>query len=598
MNLEVTSVSKRPEKLSDAASAIQVVTDDDIEQSGASSLPEALRLASNLEVAQIDSRQWAISARGFNDLFADKMLVMIDGRSVYTPLYAGVYWDVQNPMLEDIDRIEVISGPGATLWGDNAVNGVINITTKSARDTQGGILTAGVGTELDDFASVRYGGQVAPGVYCRVYGEYFDDGNTVRPNGSSDQDAWRMGQGGFRMDSYASPGSQFTLQGDVYAGATTEEGQDNVHMSGDNLLGRWTKALDGDDDLKIQLYYDHTTRNIPGSFSENLDTYDLDFQDHFRTGGGGQDVVWGGGCRIEGDAIVNSASEAFLPPDVTNVWFNTFAQDEFALAADSVHLTVGTKLEHNPYTGFELEPSVRATWTLGPESTLWSAVSRAVRTPSRIDTDLYEPAAPPYREEGGADVASEKLLAYELGFRVEPDPRLALGIATFYDDYTDLRSLDPLDPPRAFPVQVASDFTGDSAGAELTADWQVTPIWRLRAGYTELRVHTEPASGTIARGGNRSISLDPNHQASLRSALDLSRSWELDADLRYVGPIGNQALPGYAEMDARLGWRPGAGWEYSIVGQNLLHPEHAEFDAPGSRSEIPRSVFAKASWEF
>ena len=598
LDMVVTSVSKRPEKLLDVASAIQVITGDDISRSGATSIPEALRLASNLEVAQIDSRQWAISARGFNDLFADKMLVLIDGRSVYTPLYGGVYWDVQDTLLEDIDRIEVISGPGATQWGANAVNGVINITTKSAKDTQGGLLLGGGGTELSDFGGARYGGRLAPNVYYRIYGKYTERGNSDEPNGQNGNDAWRTGQGGFRVDWEAAGGNVITFQGDAYDATMGQVGPDNIRANGGNLLGRWSDQVTDSSDFKVQVYYDQTHRRIPGSFTQNVGTYDSDFQYHLLLGNA-HDIVCGFGYRREDDSIVNyTPAEAFLPPDRGQKLFNAFAQDDIALGQGQWHLIVGSKIEHNDYTGFELEPSGRLAWTPDRKQTVWTAVSRAVRTPNRVDVDLYSPATPPYTIAGGPNVVSEKLIAYELGYRVQVDPRLAVSVSTFYNDYHDLRSLEPLDPPLPFPVVRSSGLAGDSVGAELTADWRVTNAWRLRAGYTDLRASSEPQPGTPDRSASRSVAHDPNQQFSLHSLWDVSDTWQLDANFRAIGPISSQSVPGYAEMDLRLGWRPGAGWELSIDGQNLLHSQHAEFDPPGTRRDIPRSVYGNTSWRF
>ena len=597
MDIEVTSVSKRPEKLSEAASAIQVVTADDVRRAGATSLPEALRAASNLEVAQIDSRQWAISARGFNNVFADKMLVLIDGRSVYTPLYAGAYWDVQDTMLEDLDRIEVISGPGATQWGANAVNGVINITSKSAKDTQGSLVTAGGGSELRTAAAARYGGQLAPGVFYRVYAKYFDRGDSVRPNGDKSNDAWRAGQAGFRVDWAPATDNQLTLQSDVYDGTEGQSGPDNIRANGGNLLGRWSRTLAENSDVKLQLYYDRTHRRIPGSFTQNIDTYDLDFQ-HRRPLGPAHDLVWGFAYRLVDDGVQNTPANAFLPPRVKRQWLSSFLQDEIALVPDRWHVTLGTKVEHNDYTGFEFQPSARLAWTPDKQQTFWSAFSRAVRTPSRIDRDLYSPATPPFRIAGGSKVVSEKLLAAEFGYRVQLAPSLALALATFDNFYDDLRSLEPLTPPLAFPVEASSGLRGHSGGAELTADWRVTPGWRLRGGWTELRVSSEPQPGTRDRSTRDSIARDPNHQIFLRSLLDLSARWECDTDLRYVSEIGNQNLPGYTELDVRLGWRPTAAWELSLSGQNLLHDHHAEFNSPGARREIQRGFFGKAAWHF
>jgi iron complex outermembrane receptor protein len=597
MDIDVTSVSKRPEKLFEAASAIQVITGDDVRRSGATSLPEALRFASNLEVAQIDSRQWAITARGFNNVFADKMLVLIDGRSVYTPLYAGVYWDVQDTLLEDLDRIEVISGPGSTQWGANAVNGVINITTKSAKDTQGGLLTSSVGSELRDSGGARYGGRIAPGIYYRVYGKYSERGDSVRPNGSGSNDAWRMLQGGARVDADVGAGNVLTFQGDVYNGSLGQISPDDISVSGNNLLGRWSRTLDTNSDLKLQVYLDRTHRSMPGSFTQDLQTEDLDFQHRFPLGTA-HDIVWGLGYRVVADDIANTPANAFLPPKVTREWANIFAQDEITLSKDRLMLTLGTKLEHDGYIGYEWEPSARMAWTPNKRNTLWAAVSRSVRTPSRIDRDLFSPAIPPYRIAGGSKVVSEKLLAYEIGYRLELTPNLVTSIATFFNDYADLRSLEPLNPPLAFPVQASSGLEGRSTGAELTADWQATPAWRLRAGYTEMRVSSERQAGTVDRGTRDSIARDPNRQIQLRSLLNIRANWEFDNALRYVAPIGSQSLPGYTELDVRLGWRPARNWEISLQGTNLLHRSHPEFNTFNGRREIQRSMQVKASWRF
>jgi iron complex outermembrane receptor protein len=598
MDIQVTSVSKRPERLSETASAIQVITGDDIRRAGSTSLPEALRLASNLEVAQIDSRQWAITARGFNNVFADKMLVLIDGRTVYTPLYAGVYWDVQDTMIEDLDRIEVISGPGATQWGANAVNGVINVTTKSAKDTLGGLVVAGAGTELRDAGAVRYGGKLIPTLYYRVYAKYTDRGDSLRRNGLSSVDAWHTGQVGFRIDQDAGGGDGFTLQGDTYTGNLSRSGLDNnIRVNGGNLLGRWSRQLAENSDVKVQAYYDRTHRHIPGSFTQDIETYDVDFQ-HRRPLGPAHDFMWGLGYRFVHDDVINTPHNAFLPPAVSRASFSAFVQDEIALSPERLNLTLGTKVEHNDYTGFEVEPSVRLAWRPDQKQTLWSAISRAVRTPSRIDRDLYSPAAPPFRITGGSKVVSEKLLAYEIGYRVQLEPQLSLSLATFINRYDDLRSLAPLNPPQPFPVEASSGLRGRSSGAELTAEWQATPQWRLRAGWTELRVHSEPQAGNADRATRDSIVRDPNRQLFLRSWFDLPDNWECDATLRYVAPINMSTVPGYTEADLRFGWRPAPAWELSLLGQNLLHPRHTEFNSPGSRRELQRALFGKVSWQF
>ena len=596
MGLEVTSVSKRPEKLFEAASAIQVLTGEDIQRSGATSIPEALRLAGNLEVAQIDARQWAITARGFNNVFADKMLVLIDGRSVYTPLYAGVYWDVQDTSLADLDRIEVISGPGATQWGANAVNGVINITTKSAKETQGGRVSAGGGTELRNAAEVRYGGRLARDVYYRVYAKYSDRGDSVRRAAFSD-DAWRTKQVGFRLDYEPSARDALTLQGDTYSGSMSQFGPDNIRVNGGNVVGRWSRQLEGNADLKLQFYLDRTHRSIPGSFTQDIATYDVDFQ-HRRPLAAGHDFMWGLGARLVQDDVVNTPANAFLPASVQRASFSAFVQDEIALIKERLNLTVGSKVEHNDYTGNEVEPSVRLAWRLDPRQTLWAAVSRAVRTPSRIDRDLYSPATPPYRVTGGSNVVSEKVIAYEAGYRMQVESRLALSLSTFLNQYDDLRSLLPLNPPQAFPVEAASGLRGHSSGAELAVEWRVAPAWSLHAGWTELRVHSEPQPGNVDRPTRDSIVRDPNHQAFLRSSLDLPAGWDLDATLRYVAPIRLSSVPAYTEADLHLAWHPVPTWELSLLGQNLLHAEHPEFNSPGNRRLLQRSFFGKVSWQF
>ena len=379
---------------------------------------------------------------------SNKLLVLIDGRTVYTPLFAGVFWDVQDTLLEDIDRIEVISGPGATLWGANAVNGVINIITKDAKDTQGALLAGGGGTELRGFGGMRYGGALAPNLRYRVYGKYFDRDGTVLPDGRDASDDWHMGQGGFRMDWDASESNVFTVQGDGYDGRISQAGADEIDVSGANVIGRWSHAFYEGSDLQLQLYYDRTHRDILAQFSEDLDTYDVDFQHRFPLGER-HDIVWGLGYRLIEDDVSNSAIVAFLPSQVSRQWFSGFVQDEIALVKDRVHLTLGTKIEHNDYTGFEFQPSGRLAWRLSEQQTLWSAISRAVRTPSRIDRELFS-VPPEFRIAGGPDFDSEELLAYELGYRVQPFSRLALSLAAYYNDYDDIRSLEQVSPPAAF----------------------------------------------------------------------------------------------------------------------------------------------------
>jgi iron complex outermembrane receptor protein len=598
MNLQVTSVSKRPERLSRTASAIQVITQEDIRRAGASSLAEALRLASNLQVAQVDSRQWAISARGFNSTTANKLLVLIDGRTVYTPLFSGVFWDVQEVPLADIDRIEVISGPGATLWGSNAVNGVINVITKGVKDTQGFLLTGGGGNEQRGFGTVRYGAALGSTVRARLYGRGFGRAASALPSGAESADDWHLWQGGFRMDWDAATANQVTLQGDLYDGRIGQPSPAaDIAVSGGNVMAKWSHTISEKSSLAAQLYYDRTHRNIPGTFGEDLDTYDVDLQ-HATRLGARHDLVWGLGYRLINDRVVNTAALAFLPAHVARQWFTGFIQDEIALVPNRLHLALGSKIEHNDYVGFEIQPSGRVNWRLSPSGTLWAAVSRALRSPSRIDREFFVPAQPPYFLAGGPGFHSEEELAYELGFRRQQGT-LALSVATFYSRYHGLRSLEQTNPPAATPIVIGNGQDGESYGAELATDYRVTDRWRLRAGYTELRVHIWPNPGSTDQSRGASESHTPERQFFLQSSLDLPADLRFDAGLRAIDDITNQQVPGYGELNAKLSWQPMPTLELSLVGQNLLHRRHVEFGAPGAtRREIERGVYGAVAWRF
>jgi iron complex outermembrane receptor protein len=597
MDLEVTSVSRRPERLSETASAIQVITSEDIRRSGATTLPEVLRLAANLHVAQVNSSEWAISARGFNNTAANKMLVLIDGRSVYTPLHAGVFWDIQDTLLEDIDRIEVISGSGATLWGANAVNGVISIKTKQARETQGLFVESGGGSQPRGFMNVRYGGQFSANSHYRVYGKIFSRDRTLFSNGRDTGNEWKLGQTGLRLDWHRSSSDVLTLQGDFYDGALNHLGTPGTDIKGGNLLARWSHVFSDKSDLSLQLYYDRTHRGLPRSLAEDLSTYDVDFQHRFRLGERNE-FVWGLGYRQVRDDINYITVLAFLPAQVTRRRFSGFLQDELALIKDRLSLTLGAKLEHNDYTGLEVQPSVRAAWKIDRRQTAWGAISRAVRTPSRFDRELFIPAQPPFLLAGGPNFQSEESLGYELGYRSHPHDRLSLSVSTFYTDYTNLRSIEQLNPPAFFPMVVGNGLKGKSYGAELTADYYVTNWWQLHGGFTEMRIKIRPDVGSTDRSNGSGESHDPNRHLLLRSSFEPIRQIQFDSTFRYASEIPNQQLPGYAELDLRMSWQPKSSLEFSIVGQNLLHQRHAEFGLPASRQEIARSLYGKVVWRF
>jgi len=591
LNQDVTVVSRRAEKLSEAPSAVQVITSEDIQRSGATSLPEALRLAPNLEVAQVNSHDWAISARGFNNTLANKLLVMIDGRTVYTPLDAGVFWDVQNVLLEDIDRIEVVSGPGGSLWGANAVNGVINIVTKSAKDTQGLMLEGGGGSLLQDFGAVRYGGGNGTNLFFRVYAQRFDRNDTVFPNGDDADDSWDMSQGGFRVDWYSSDMNTLTVQGDAYSGSEAAT-NGPTFVDGQNMLARWTHTISDTSDLTVQTYFDRTWRQIPDSFAEDLETYDLDIQHRFALAGR-QSITWGAGYRLMDDDVQNSATIAFLPPKRNMQLFSGFVQDEIALVPDRLQLTLGTKLEHNDFSGFEVQPSARLAWTPDERQTVWGAVSRAVRSPSRVDSDLRTPGTPPFLLAGNPDFDAETVLAYEAGYRVRPLDRLSLSLAGYYNEYNDLRSVDSLTPTNFI---IGNGFKGQTWGFELSGNYQVTDNWRLRGGYTYLNKllwSHRPGVLPSVREGN-----DPENQVLIQSILDLPAHFQFDAVGRYVDTLHNPHVPSYVAFDLRLAWWYKGKVEVSIIGQNLWDNQHPEFGAAATRQEIPRSVFGKVAWWF
>ena len=617
MNQDVTSVTKQPEPFADAPAAIQVITGDEIHSSGASSIPEALRLADNLEVAQKNSHDWGISARGFNTSLANKLLVLIDGRSVYTPLYSGVFWDVQDYLLEDIDRIEVISGPGGTLWGANAVNGVINITTKNAKDTQGLYTEAGGGSWLHDFGAARYGGVMSSNVYYRVYAKYFDRGSEVLANGNDAHDSWRQGQTGFRIDSEASADNPMTLQGDFYLGDENLSTGGLTSTGGGNLLGRWTHTFSDDSDMQLQAYYDRThlhddapaliVNNLPlapaGTFKDDLDTYDVDFQHTFKVGERNH-LVWGLGYRFTREIEQNAPSLAFFPAIQNLNLYSGFAQDEIELRRN-LFFTLGTKVEHNDYTGFEFEPNVRLRWNATTNQMFWAAVSRAVRTPSRIDRSLAE-GEPPYFPllAGNQEFESEKLIAYELGYRAQLSSKLATSISTFFNQYDDIRST-AVNPVTIFPLTFQNDVKGTTYGAEVSIDYQLLDWWRLHGGYDFLKENLYIRPGGTDFNNALNETSDPENQFSLRSTMDLPANVQFETGLRWVdtltvnnGPVTG-TVPSYFELNARLGWRATKNIEFSIVGDNLLHDHHPEYGFPSpAREEISRSVYAEVAFRW
>ncbi len=635
MDLEVTSVSKKASKLSDSPAAIYVITNEDIRRSGATSIPEALRMVPGVQVAQISANRWAISARGFNGEFANKLLVLIDGRSVYTPLFSGVFWDVQDVMLEDIDRVEVIRGPGATLWGANAVNGVINIITRTAEETQGGLVSTGFGSEERGFGSFRWGGEAAEGLHYRVYGKYFDRDSFKDMNGNNARDEWEVTRGGFRMDWDVDEDDLLTFQGDFYRGevgerhltvdalvpapATTLRNED-VDIEGWNVLGRWTHTFSPTSEGSVQFYADRTKRDIEFA-SEARDTLDLDLQHRFGVGDR-HDVVWGGGFRWTKDRTQDSLRVHFTPEQRRDSLLSAFVQDEIELIENRLSFTLGSKFEYNDYTGFEYQPSGRLLYKPHEHHTLWSSVARAVRTPSRADDDvsLVQDIAPPggpplflgtdqiIQLDGNTDITSERMLAYEAGYRYIPSPRFSADLALFYNDYSNLRSVEGVgaDFVTAAPSVIVlstfgNNFSGRAYGAELASQWEVRPWWRISGSYSfinlDLNAESDSADVTTEMGEEGNV---PTHMFHLRSFVDLPRNFEFDTLLYYVENLSQGDVESYVRVDARLGWRARDDLRLSLVMQNLQDSRHAEFNDTllWPSSEVERAVYGKLEWTF
>ena len=616
--LEVTSVSRRVEKLSETPSAIQVVTGEAIHRSGASSIPEALRLASNLNVARQNAVEWIISSRGFSSDVGNKLLVMMDGRTIYTPLFSGVIWDRHDYILEDIDRIEVISGPGGSVWGANAVNGVINIMSRNARDTQGFYVEGGGGNELQAFGAARYGGKAGDDTWYRVYGKYAQRDEMVFPGGSDGSVDLQMAQGGFRVDSEFSEIDTFTLQGDYYY---LEEDlrplDDQGETNGGNILGRWTRTFNAGSDMSLQVYYDRTDLRLPvpafaigtivlapaGTFKDELDTIDADFQHSFRLGARNR-FVWGLGYRYTNDHLDSAPSLGFFPEHLEQDLYSGFIQDELMVIQDKVYLTFGTKVEHTDYTGWEFEPSARIRWSINDRHMLWAAVSRAVRTPSRIDRDISQ-GSPPFFVllAGGKDFKSDKVAAFEAGWRGTIGSGVSASLSTFYNVYNDIRSTSF--SPAVFPLFFENNVEGETYGMELSVSYQPFDWWQLRAGYNFLESGLRVSPGKFDFNNALNETADPKNQYSLHSTMELPHDFDFHAGFRWVDqlPTNNAGVltyvPAYAELDLRLAWQPVESLELSLVGQNLLHEDHPEFGVPGpGREEIEPGVYGKISWTF
>lgn len=634
MNMEIISVSRKEQKLSQTAAAVFVITREEIRRSGATNIPDVLRMVPGLDVSQINANTWAVSARGFNAQFTNKLLVLIDGRAVYTPLLGGVNWDVQDVPLEDIDRIEVIRGPGATVWGANAVNGVINIVTKEAAETKGGLVSATGGTAGQVIGTVQYGDAASGKTDYRIFAKYWNHGSLPALDGTSGRDDWHQLHGGFRADTRLSSKDTLTVQGDLYTGG---EGSAIIHVSsidppvignlnvlsseaGGNVLARWNHTFSGRSDASFQFYYDTYERSGPES-EEMLKIVDFDFHHHFSWGSR-QDVDWGAGYRHFWDDVEGTIDQAFDPADASLELLNFFAQDTITLHPDRLFFTFGSKIENSYFTGYGLEPSVRLAWTPSNWATLWSAVSRAQRSPARRDRQLVAALAV-FPDPGGSSTPvevilfgnpeslSEHVIAYEAGFRAQPNGRISMDLSTFYNRYDHLQSVEPgqeflQSTPAPARLVVPLDFQnllyGSTEGGELSANVKLTDRWTLSPGYAflEMHLHAKPASRD-ADSVTEFQGSSPQHQAQLRSHVELFHNISWDANAYFVSALTAQGVPSYTRLDSQLRWNFAERGEFAVVGQNLLHDRHLEsMDQLTlvNSTLIKRSAYAKITWRF
>jgi iron complex outermembrane receptor protein len=598
--LDVTSVTKTREDLSDAPAAIYVITQEAIARSGAATLPEILRLAPNLQVDQISASRYIITARGFSgniadQNFANQLLVLIDGRSVYTPLYSGVYWDMQDVPPSDIERIEVISGPGATLWGANAVNGVINITTKKSSQTQGGLveLTAG---NLEQSATLQYGGRASDTLAYRLYLRDYWGSDTELASGQSAHDHWSRPQGGFRLDWTPSAVDDVTFQGDAYTGWEAQPGAPNENITGHNLQAAWSHAWADGSLLQVLTYYDHTSRGTPGNGTYQLDQFDAEAQYSFDLGDTNKMVV-GGGLRVSPYRIYGTNALFFVPPSRTLDLADAFAQDSIALTP-TLTAILGLKLESDPYSGLEPLPTARLSWKASDGMLLWAAASRAIRSPTPFDVDVAERVGSLVALNGDRDFQSAKLNAYEIGTRLSLDTSVSFSLSAFYNDYGDLRSIEVVSGPAFLNLAWGNELEGTTYGFEAWADYQALSWWHLSASFDELSEHFKfKQAATATDIGTSQLGDDPSQSASLRSSMNLSKDFGFDADLRYVGRLPDPRVPAYAELNSNVWWNVSDTTRLSLNGFNLLHASHLEFPSTEANA-VPRSYSVGLQWRF
>jgi iron complex outermembrane recepter protein len=620
MNIQVTSVSKKEESLSKVGAAVFVLGSEDIRRSGATNIPDLLRLVPGMDVAQIDGHTWAITIRGFNGTYANKVLVLIDGRSVYSPLTSGVNWDQQDVPLEDIYRIEVIRGPGGTIWGANAVNGVINIITKQADATKGGLLVLGGGSHDAARDVAQYGGNIGSTGAYRVFGSYSDTMGSTLPQGAEAADSWHMLHFGARSDWTLSPHDNLTVQGDAAQLSSSQGFQTASNELGSqaaNVLGRWTRSFDTGSNITLQVYFDHYNRVEKSLLGEFRNTFDLDFHQDLKLGSR-HDLIWGLGYRVTGDRVDGSTGFFYSPSRRLDNLGSAFVQDEITLTR-SLSLTVGTKIEHNDYTGFELEPSAQLVWMPDKRQQVWASIARAVRQPNRADAGLDVTLANFPLQGGGFGVIeafgqpnqkSESLRDFELGYRVDPNRRLSLDFASFFGVWRNLSQAVPADPYFTFvgaphlvvPLIFQDEAHGRSYGGEVFATWKISNRWRVVPGFSFSHVEITQGGQSVNGTGN-SGGTTPRVGFQIRSLVNLTRSIEWDNTLSYTGALGDFGggpVPAYTRFDMRLGRRVGEWTEISVAGQNLFNRQHIEFpdDQGLSHTLVQRTVFGRIAFRF
>ena len=599
MAQQVVSVSRKPEALGEAASDVFLIRGQSVTTTGATSLPELLRLATNLFVAQSSSSQWAINARGFvrADGFSNKLLVMIYGRSVYSPLFSNVFWDATSVFLPDVQQVEVISGPAGATWGANAVNGVINIQTKPAQDTLGGLLVASTGSQETDLG-LRYGVKLGERGALRIYAQETTADASLANTGSRDDfDSWKSRGGGFRADWRGDAATELTVSGDIFSGRYRNGPSPDTVNNGANLLARWSRDWSADSQLWVRLYQDYEKRDSLDDLTEVTNTTDLEFQ-HRVAFAHWQEILWGANYRWIADDVTQTNGFAILPAELHYHIGSVFAQHQLVFAGDALRLTTGLRLEHNYFSGWEDQPSIRLAW-LRPEETLWLSCSRATRIPSRLETGYYYPETPPYLVVGGGNVVAETVQAYEMGWRSQPTRDVSFTATLFYNDYDHLRSVEP-----TTPVTFANGVAGRSYGLEFFADWQVTAWWRLRLGgfRTNQETWLRPGGADIEKGMGESSF--PKYQAQLRNTFHLGKAVTLWTALRRVAAVPTfesqvaGMVPAYTDLDLNLDWTLRPDITLAFTGRNLLEPSHPELGAFAVQRQIPRSLQAQLRCKF